>query len=203
MRQLLTLARHESHDAEQTAARWRPVDLHLLAQQVVGDHSAYADSKGIDLGVGAAPGTDAGLGAGLGATAGADAGASVVTATALPAATAAPLLINGDAEGLTVLLSNLVDNALRYTQPGGRVDVLAVVEGGAACLRVSDNGPGVPAASRTRLFDRFYRPDGNQVWGCGLGLSIVKNVADAHRADIALADAGPHGGLQVTVRFAA
>ncbi|GJI90859.1 ATP-binding protein [Duganella hordei] len=102
-------------------------------------------------------------------------------------------------EGMAVLLSNLVDNALRYTQPGGQVDVATGLEQGRPWLRVVDNGPGVPAEERERLFDRFYRPDGNAVWGCGLGMSIVKSVADAHGALVRL-DANPAGtGLMVTV----
>lgn len=109
--------------------------------------------------------------------------------------------IEADADGLRVLLNNLIDNALRYTQQGGRVDLLAANEGGRALLRVSDNGPGVAPEHRARLFDRFYRPDGNEVWGCGLGLSIVRNIADHHRAEIVLSDAAPDAGLSVTVLF--
>ncbi|WP_373991743.1 ATP-binding protein [Duganella sp. BuS-21] len=108
--------------------------------------------------------------------------------------------VHGHQEGLAVMLGNLVDNALRYTQAGGRVTVAAGMEQGSPYLEVADNGPGVPEASRERLFDRFYRPDGNQVWGCGLGLSIVKSVADAHQARLALRANGDRG-LVVTVRF--
>lgn len=102
-------------------------------------------------------------------------------------------------DGLTVMLSNLVDNALRYTQDGGRVDVSAGALDGRPYLRVADNGPGVPADERARLFDRFYRPDGNAVWGCGLGMSIVKSVADNHDARIDLACNADGRGLVVTV----
>lgn len=108
--------------------------------------------------------------------------------------------VRGQQDGLAVLLGNLVDNALRYTQAGGRVEVTVGVEQGSPWLAVADNGPGVPEASRERLFDRFYRPDGNEVWGCGLGLSIVKSVADAHLARLALRANGERG-LVVTVRF--
>ncbi|MYM21970.1 two-component sensor histidine kinase [Duganella sp. FT135W] len=105
-------------------------------------------------------------------------------------------------DGVAVMLSNLVDNALRYTQFGGQVDVALGREHGAPFLRVTDNGPGVPEANRERLFDRFYRPDGNTVWGSGLGLSIVKSVADAHQASVRLGSNGSRG-LEVTVRFPA
>jgi two-component system OmpR family sensor kinase len=112
-----------------------------------------------------------------------------------------PVVLQAEKDGLQVLLNNLVDNALRYTQRGGRVDLLAGVEQGKPFLRVRDNGPGVAPEHRGRLFDRFFRPDGNEVWGCGLGLSIVRNIADHHRAAIRL-DEGDHGrGLSVTVLF--
>ena len=110
-------------------------------------------------------------------------------------------LVLGRVDGLAVLLGNLVDNAVRYTGPGGQVDVVVGHEQGRVVLRVSDNGPGVAPAERGRLFDRFYRPEGNQVWGCGLGLAIVKNIADLHGAEIVLAT-GLHGrGLSVSVVF--
>lgn len=114
----------------------------------------------------------------------------------------AQVLVEGDPDGLQVLLNNLVDNALRYTQAGGTVDLQAAQQDGRALLRVRDNGPGVPEQHRARLFDRFYRPDGNDAWGCGLGLSIVRNIADHHRAEIELAESGEGRGLCVTVRFA-
>lgn len=113
----------------------------------------------------------------------------------------APMLLQADKDGLQVLLNNLVDNALRYTQRGGRVDLLAGIEQGKPFLQVRDNGPGVAPEHRSRVFDRFFRPDGNQVWGCGLGLSIVRNIADHHRAAIRLDDGAQGRGLSVTVLF--
>lgn len=114
----------------------------------------------------------------------------------------AQVLVEADPDGLQVLLNNLVDNALRYTQPGGTVDLEAAHIDGRAMLRVRDNGPGVPEEHRARLFDRFYRPDGHDAWGCGLGLSIVRNIADHHQAGIELAESGEGRGLCVTVWFA-
>ena len=114
----------------------------------------------------------------------------------------AQVLVDGDPDGLQVLLNNLVDNALRYTQAGGTVDLQAASVDGRAMLRVRDNGPGVPEPHRARLFDRFYRPDGNDAWGCGLGLSIVRNIADHHQAEIDLAESGEGRGLCVSVWFA-
>ncbi|MRW89929.1 two-component sensor histidine kinase [Duganella sp. FT80W] len=111
------------------------------------------------------------------------------------------VVVQAEQEGLRVMLNNLVDNALRYTQRGGQVDLLAGVDSGKPFIRVRDNGPGVAPEHRERLFDRFFRPDGNQVWGCGLGLSIVRNIADHHRAEIRLEDGDNGKGLSVTVVF--
>ncbi|MGV7210766.1 ATP-binding protein [Oxalobacteraceae bacterium A2-2] len=110
----------------------------------------------------------------------------------------APVVLQADGEALRVLLNNLVDNALRYTQRGGRVDLQAELADGGAVLRVMDNGPGVAPEHRERLFDRFYRPV-NDGRGCGLGLSIVRNIADAHGARVTLEDNAP--GLRVSIIF--
>lgn len=114
---------------------------------------------------------------------------------------ARPARASVHADGVAVMLNNLIDNAVRYTQAGGRVDVSTGVEGRRLFMRVADNGPGVPADERARLFDRFYRPDGNEVWGCGLGMSIVKSVADAHGAEVQLTSNPSGAGLVVTVFF--
>ena len=111
--------------------------------------------------------------------------------------------VAGQAQGLHTLVRNLVDNAIRYTPPRGRVTLEAGHDGGQALLRVSDTGPGIPAAERRRVFDRFYRLPDAAAEGSGLGLAIVKQIADAHRAEISLADAEPGRGLLVSVRFPA
>ena len=113
------------------------------------------------------------------------------------------VLVQAEGDALRVLLNNLVDNALRYTQAGGQVDVFSGFEGVRPVLRVRDNGPGVSEPERLRLFDRFYRPAGNAVWGCGLGLSIVKNIADLHSAEVRLADNAGATGFMVTIVFPA
>jgi two-component system OmpR family sensor kinase len=69
-------------------------------------------------------------------------------------------------------------------------------------LEVADNGPGIPAAERERVFDRFYRRSGQDITGSGLGLSIVHSIAQRHQADIRLDDT-PGGGLRVRVAFPA
>jgi two-component system OmpR family sensor kinase len=111
--------------------------------------------------------------------------------------------VMGYPDDLNILLGNLLDNALRYTPAGGRVDVAVSREDGAAVLRVADTGPGIPAHERERVFDRFYRGETNDGWGSGLGLSIVNSVAAAHHATVKLAGRETGTGLVATVRFAA
>jgi two-component system OmpR family sensor kinase len=119
----------------------------------------------------------------------------------------APVPVRGDAASLAMLLANLLDNALRYTPAGGRVDVAVDDEDGAAVLSVMDTGPGIPVVERESVFERFHRgtsaglaTDGG---GSGLGLSIVKRIAVAHGASVTLDD-GPGGrGLTARVRFPA
>jgi two-component system OmpR family sensor kinase len=116
-------------------------------------------------------------------------------------ARSAPARVRGDPASLAILMSNLIDNALRYTPRGGRVDVVVDVADDAALFNVADSGPGIAPADRQRVFDRFYRGEAAPEAGSGLGLSIVKRIADAHHATIEL-DAPPGGtGLVVTVRF--
>lgn len=106
-----------------------------------------------------------------------------------------PVLLDGEPTLLSELLSNLLDNALGHSPAGGTV-VLRVLPG--AVLEVEDEGPGIPAAERGRVFERFYR--GSQQ-GTGLGLAIVGEICRAHLADISLHD-GVKGGLCVRVDFA-
>ena len=125
----------------------------------------------------------------------------------LGVSTAEPLSVHGDPDDLRTLLRNLVDNAVRYSGAGGRVDVsveeVASADGRMARLTVSDNGPGIPPEERERVLDRFYRRAGSQPPGSGLGLAIVKAIADAHGAAVQLGG-GPSGkGLSVSVLFPA
>lgn len=113
---------------------------------------------------------------------------------------AEPTIMQGDPEALRTLVRNLIDNAVRYTPPGGAVRVHCRATAAGAELEVADTGPGIPAADRERVFDRFYRRAGATEPGSGLGLAIVKAIASRHGAQISLADA-PGGGLRVTVRF--
>ena len=113
----------------------------------------------------------------------------------------APAVVRGDPASLAILLSNLIDNALRYTPRGGRIDVCVDRDDRGSTLVVADTGPGIPANERERVFDRFYRGDVNEESGSGLGLSIVRRIADAHHATIALDDPPQGPGLVVRVRF--
>ena len=114
----------------------------------------------------------------------------------------APLVIGADAESLRILMRNLLDNAIRYTPPGGQVAAGVARRGEEALLTVDDSGPGIPAAERERAFQRFYRGQAQSAdsTGSGLGLAIVANIAARHGAQVALLDA-PLGGLRVEVRF--
>ncbi|PLZ00812.1 two-component sensor histidine kinase [Burkholderia sp. WAC0059] len=114
--------------------------------------------------------------------------------------------VQGDADALRVMFSNLLDNATKYTPGGGRVDVSLREEDGHPVVRIADSGPGIPVEERARVFDRFYRVGSGatrartDVTGSGLGLAIVRRVADQHDARIGLDDSAA-GGLQVEVRF--
>jgi two-component system sensor histidine kinase TctE len=104
---------------------------------------------------------------------------------------------------LRELVSNLVDNALRYTPPKGVVTVSLRQQDQQVTLLVEDNGPGIPEADRTRVFERFCRLHDDHTPGCGLGLSIVQEVAHALGAEVQLAAPDSGMGLVVTVVFPA
>ncbi len=163
-----------------TMARFEPealgateslVDLTPLVHDALVARAALAEDKGVDMG-------------------------SVRTA---------PVAVRGDPASLGTLLANLLDNALRYTPAGGRIDVAVDDEDGAAVLTVMDSGPGIPATERAGVFERFRRGsaagDAAAVGGSGLGLSIVKRIAAAHGATVALEDGAGGQGLTVRVRF--
>ena len=114
---------------------------------------------------------------------------------------AVPTTVAGDADLLRILLRNLVDNAIRYTPAGGRVAVTVATDAAGATLSVTDSGPGIPESERERVFERFSRLAGQDIEGSGLGLSIVRRIAELHGARLALRDAGKAGGLQVDLRF--
>ncbi len=106
----------------------------------------------------------------------------------------------GDRELLTQMLANLVDNAIRHTPTGTRIEVAISSDRERIVAAVTDNGRGAPAEERERMFQRFYRLEHSRSTpGSGLGLSLVKAVADLHGIGLAICNAEP--GLQVVMRF--
>jgi two-component system, OmpR family, sensor kinase len=119
---------------------------------------------------------------------------------------AQPATVTADADSLRVMFGNLLDNAVKYTPAGGRIDVTLATDADGAHPRVqiADSGPGIAPDERERVFDRFYRDAQararTDVSGSGLGLAIVKRAATQNKATLELGDA-PLGGLLVTVTF--
>ncbi|HDR2390423.1 TPA: ATP-binding protein, partial [Enterobacter roggenkampii] len=108
--------------------------------------------------------------------------------------------IHGVRERLVSLIDNLIENAVKYSPEGGRIQVDVSACDRVVQLRVSDAGPGIPDELQERVFDRFFR-DPNQVQsGSGLGLAIVKAVAQQHNSSVNLSTSS-EGGLLVTVDF--
>lgn len=114
---------------------------------------------------------------------------------------AAHAMIEGDTLLLREMLINLLDNAVRYTQPGGRVTVRVAANDNRVLLGVEDNGPGIPADERERVFERFHRVLGSGAEGCGLGLAIVREIAQSHNADARLGAGANDRGTLVTITF--
>ena len=155
------LAMARAEDAEQ-ALRQQPVNLAELVKETVRDFVPKAMDKRIDLGY-EGPVSDA---------------AAQMTGQ--------PVL-------LRELVRNLVDNALQYTPAGGTVTARVTTDpfGQVVVLQVEDSGPGIPLAERELVFRPFYRVLGSHVDGCGLGLAIVREIADHHGAEISIDDAHP------------
>lgn len=109
--------------------------------------------------------------------------------------------VRGNPVLLRIMLRNLIDNAVRHTTPGTSVLVRIAQEQGRILLSVSDNGPGIPEAELEKVAERFYRPLGTSASGSGLGLSIVKRIAEIHASSLQLAQNKDGNGLLVTVSF--
>jgi two-component system sensor histidine kinase BaeS len=111
------------------------------------------------------------------------------------------LPVHADPDRLAQLIANLVENALRYTDAPGRIEVSCGRSAEWALLEVRDTAPGVPADMLPRLFDRFFRVEGSRSrasGGAGLGLAICRNIVEAHDGTIT-AQPSPLGGLSITV----
>ena len=112
-----------------------------------------------------------------------------------------PLWIDGVPLLLHELLNNLVDNAIKYTPPGGQV-TLRVRVAEQAVIEVEDDGIGIPFEERARIFERFYRVLGTDSDGSGLGLTIVAEIAELHRASVDLFTGRGGKGSLFRVSFA-
>ena len=114
-----------------------------------------------------------------------------------------PVWVLGQEDALRILLTNLIDNAIRYTAASGQVEVSVQPGNATAQLIVQDNGPGIPADERERVFDRFYRGRDAAAGGSGLGLAIVRQIADLHAGSVALSANPETGGLRALANFPA
>jgi two-component system, OmpR family, sensor kinase len=149
-----------------------PMSLRTLCEMRVGDFSLLAEAKSIDLGL--------------------------ELEHALGDADA--FTIMGDAHALGVLVNNLLDNAIRHTPPGGRVDVTLRREAPGIALTVLDSGSGIAESEIDRVCDRFYRCAGASGHGSGLGLAIAQRVAQRHHATLEVKNRVDANGLSASVR---
>ncbi|EIM95588.1 integral membrane sensor signal transduction histidine kinase [Paraburkholderia hospita] len=148
-----------------------PADLTRLASRVVADLSVLAEEKGVDLGLERVP-------------------IDVASDS---------LYVAGDETSLKSMLTNLVDNAIRYTPRGGRVDVRLVIARDTVDVEVIDTGPGIPAMELDRVRDRFYRAGNTSGTGSGLGLAIAVKVATKCHAELLIRNRQNRTGLSVAV----
>jgi two-component system sensor histidine kinase QseC len=111
------------------------------------------------------------------------------------------MFVNGDENLLSVLLRNLIDNAIRYTPAHSKVLILLSETEHSICLQVIDNGPGIPEDLQQRIFDRFFRQVGTQAEGSGLGLPISKEIARLHHAGIQAKKPEYGCGLEMRIDF--
>ena len=110
------------------------------------------------------------------------------------------IFVEGNSGALEIMVRNLLDNAVKFTPESGRVAVELREEDGRASLTVADTGSGIPDSQKEKVFERFYRGSKSKTQGSGLGLAMVKWIADAHRAKIAIQDHKPRG-LSVRIVF--
>jgi two-component system OmpR family sensor kinase len=113
----------------------------------------------------------------------------------------APVKLTSNVDDLRVLFTNLIDNAIRYTPQGGRVDVGLSIVNDRAMVSIQDTGPGIPEPLLTKVYERFFRVDRHQVEGSGIGLAIAKAIAHRESARLVLANRTDTIGLLATVQF--
>lgn len=109
--------------------------------------------------------------------------------------------ISADPFLIRELLNNLIDNALNYTPAGGHITVRVTKAGDISSLEVEDNGCGIPEDERERVFERFYRSSGGSPEGCGLGLAIVREIAQGHGATATIHSGANNRGTRVVIAF--
>ena len=107
--------------------------------------------------------------------------------------------VPGDARQLAQITANLLDNALRYTPPGGCVAISALADAGGARIEVIDEGPGLPESELEKVFERFYRAPGDATEGSGLGLAVVRGIAESLGGRVWLENRSERRGLIVHV----
>lgn len=175
--QLLTATQCAAHLANQllTLARAEPGALHLMNMQQLDLAVIIEDMIGLWVGRANSQHIDLGF--------------EITTAPCW-----------GDALLIGELITNLIDNALRYTLENGYITVRCYQDGGAV-LEVEDNGIGIPEALREKVLERFYRVDGSPGNGCGLGLAIVQEISSLHEAELIIATPDHGRGTRMIVRF--
>ena len=165
--QMLALSRLES--TAEASGQWSlttPVNWPLVVEQAISDCLPVAERRHIEL------------------------------ACEWPHEGVSPLPLNGDNNLLTVLLRNLLDNAVRYAPEGSLVTLRVLADR----LEVANDGEPLPDAQIARMGERFYRPDGQQEFGSGLGVSIVQRIAALHGLAVAIGARADGTGVQVTVQ---
>lgn len=110
------------------------------------------------------------------------------------------MTVRGDKLGLSVLVRNLADNAVRYSPPGSRVELPVFPNPGVPMLQLDDAGPDLSSVERARVFERFCRPAAGVEGGTGLGPAIVKSAADRHSAAVSRGST-PLGELRISMCF--
>ncbi|HEY2019651.1 ATP-binding protein [Paraburkholderia sp.] len=151
------------------ATSMAPVSLRRIGEQAVSDFSLLAEMREIDLGL----------------------------ECERARAPSDPYTVLAESHGMSVLLGNLIDNAIRHTPAGGRVDLVLTRDGDQVGFEVVDSGSGIAPAELDRVFDRFYRGEGAKGEGSGLGLAIVARIAGRHQLRLSLRNNAGRTGLSV------